>query len=448
MNVSNYKSNTYHNVDRIIIVFMIVVSAIFISLLIYLSPINFIGKNTGPIKLYYIDHLSEAHRIIIDEFNKEYKGSIEVIPIDLSFEKFSTNERKELLSRALRTESSMIDIFAVDQIWVERFSKWAKPLSVYFDKSELDQILPVALKMCYVNGELYSLPLFLDIGVLYYRKDILRNYPEYRDIEGDSYNFTWDDIFYIKEKYCKNKPVYVFQADNYEGLICNLFEIEGGLIGIVDDFYNFRLNSTGFIQTCNFVNNLIYKYKICPEEVLVLKEIPSYEYALNNDIVFFRGWLSLVKANKVLGRDTLKFKYVGFTRTIYDKGKKSFPILGGWNLMISKSCRHLKEALTFIRFLISYKSQRILKDVEGYLPVIRSIYQDTNYVNNDRVLRFAKNYLNIGISRPMDKNYTRISDIISMKTNQYFKGNLNFKEAVRQILNDIEKIRNRNIPKN
>lgn len=90
------------------------------------------------VKLYYVDNISETHQRLIDRFNQRYAGRIEVIPVNLPFSKFSTNERKEILARSLRSKSERIDVFAVDIIWTQRFAKWSHPLDAYFDESLAD----------------------------------------------------------------------------------------------------------------------------------------------------------------------------------------------------------------------------------------------------------------------------------------------------------------------
>ena len=75
-------------------------------------------------EIYFADNISIAHQALIDRFNLEYKNKIKVIPINLPFTKFSTNERNELLARTLRSNSSRIDVFSVDLIWVPRFAIW------------------------------------------------------------------------------------------------------------------------------------------------------------------------------------------------------------------------------------------------------------------------------------------------------------------------------------
>lgn len=87
------------------------------------------NADTGLVtQIFFADNISNAHRKLIERFNEEFKGQIEVIPIDLPFSKFSTNERKELLARSLRSKSERIDVFAVDLIWVPRFARWGQPV--------------------------------------------------------------------------------------------------------------------------------------------------------------------------------------------------------------------------------------------------------------------------------------------------------------------------------
>ncbi|MCB9069591.1 MAG: hypothetical protein H6629_17535 [Calditrichae bacterium] len=77
---------------------------------------RFGGNNTAT-QIYFVDNISQAHSELINRFNAEYSGRIEVVPVDLPFEKFSTNERKQLLAKSLRSKSDRIDVFAIDLIW-------------------------------------------------------------------------------------------------------------------------------------------------------------------------------------------------------------------------------------------------------------------------------------------------------------------------------------------
>ena len=163
------------------LVFISFIIAISLSLLFYFLPFHKIPISENEVaKIYFADNMTPAHTKIISLFNDKYQGQIEIIPVNLPFTKFNTNERKELIARALRNRTSRIDVFSVDQIWVSRFAKWAEPLSRYFSNKEKANILPHALSTCYYENTLVSIPLHIDIGVMYYRRDIIEKFPDGR----------------------------------------------------------------------------------------------------------------------------------------------------------------------------------------------------------------------------------------------------------------------------
>jgi beta-glucosidase len=105
---------------------------IVILALIFYTVFLFKNQSEGKVKItkiYFADHISPAHEELIRKFNIAYENKIEVIPINLPFSKFTTNERKELLARALRGKSDRIDIFSVDLIWIP-LSKSVKRIHV------------------------------------------------------------------------------------------------------------------------------------------------------------------------------------------------------------------------------------------------------------------------------------------------------------------------------
>ena len=120
---------------------------------------TFIFKEDDVQKVYFADHISPAHKAVIDAFNTKYKGRIEVVPVDLPFSKFSTNERKELLARSLRSKSNRLDIFSVDYIWTSRFAKWCEVLDPYFAEYAQTKIISPTIQSCISDGKIVAMPL-------------------------------------------------------------------------------------------------------------------------------------------------------------------------------------------------------------------------------------------------------------------------------------------------
>ena len=157
--------------------------AVLLFLFYYLMTFKFRNLREDTIvEIYYADNISPGHQQLIDSFNEINKNRIKVTPIDLPFSKFSTNERKELFTRSLRSKSKKLDVFAVDLVWVHRFAKWSEPLDDYLSDSEISQFQEFALQSCYYNNTLAALPMFSDISIMLYRDDLLKEHQDYEAV--------------------------------------------------------------------------------------------------------------------------------------------------------------------------------------------------------------------------------------------------------------------------
>ncbi|MBU0713700.1 extracellular solute-binding protein [bacterium] len=414
--------------------------AIFIFAIIVVLVFNLISLNKDRFekrevtKLYFADNISEAHLKIIHNFNEKYKGQIEVVPINLPFTKFTTNERKELIARSLRSRDSRIDIFAVDQIWVPRFAKWAEPLAKYFMQTDLLKIIPQALTTCYYDGVLLGIPLYIDIGVLYYREDLIRQAGNSKDIlkklEG---SITWEELIKYGETVNKERPFYLFQGDNYEGLICNYLEILGGAGGSAFQNGNLKFYTIEGQRSAQFMQDLITRYKFSPHEVSAFIERESYLYAIENDAPFFRGWSSYLKDIDIQEQDSLKVKHLRLAYLPHFDGNAPVTVFGGWHLMISKYSEKKPEAFEFLRYVQSEEVQKIMFETSGYLPILKSIYTDPEVVQKYPYIEYLEEMMKSGIHRPALVNYTKISDILSFYLNKILKHEISVDEALRLV---------------
>jgi multiple sugar transport system substrate-binding protein len=179
----------------------VVLVVYFISIVI--GKQTFMFQENDVQKVYFADHISPAHEAVIKRFNQLHQGRIEVIPVNLPFSKFTTNERKELLARSLRSKSDRLDVFSVDYIWTTRFAKWSEPLDDHFSEKDKANILSPTLQSCLSENKLVAMPLYIDIGMMYYRKDFLAKLPDAKQIEERLQNsISWEGstILYISGK--------------------------------------------------------------------------------------------------------------------------------------------------------------------------------------------------------------------------------------------------------
>lgn len=381
-------------------------------------------------KIYFADNISAAHQKVIALFNDKNRGSIEVVPVNLPFAKFSTNERKQLLTRSLRSKGTRIDIFAVDLVWVPRFVKWAEPLAQYFSPQEQKAFLPYALKSCFFGQTLVGVPLYIDIGVMYYRKDQLTVLPNHAALEQKlKKSITWDEFIQLGSRLAPpGKAFYLFPADSYEGLICCFVENISSENGALIQGDSLRVNTPQARRALQLLVDLVGKYNVTPAAVTAYKEIDVYEDALAHDAIFFRGWPGNLRGyeNRYLG----KIRNIEVAALPHFAGAKPAAVFGGWNLMISKDSDKKAAAVKFIKFATSKEMQQVIYEEMGYLPANQKVYDDTAFYNRHPDLKYFRQLLEHGVHRPALVEYTKISDILSFYANKAIKREISVERAL------------------
>ena len=397
------------------------------------------SKKSDVIEIYFADRVTAAHKILIDKYNKLNEGKIKVIPIDFPNFDFSTNERKEMLARSLRGRGDGIDLFAVDLIWVQRFAKWCEPLDKYFSDDEKGKILKSALESCYYEGELVAVPLDLVQGVIYYREDLLKRFKDgdniIRRINND---ITWNEFIKLKNEIKPSTPYYIFPATDYEGLICCFMEL---LLSLNRDYFSeegFNLNTYEAEKSLQLLVDFVNKNKATPEIVTEFTEIPSYEYFINSDALFIRGWPSYDKDFKESPFDPEKESHLKkIPIPHFDSGVPT-SIFGGWNLMVSKFSNKKEITVDFMKFLLKNESQEIFYRESGYYPIVNSFYENPEYLKKYPEIESFKNFMKTGVHRPAHVDYTRYSKIMSFYFKKAIQNKISVKQALVECTNAIQ----------
>src|SRR5688572_25102158 len=90
----------------------------------------------------------------------------------------SSTQLHDLLTQKLRNRDTRLDVFVMDVIWPAEFASagWALPLDRYLSAAERRNFLPAPMAANEYRGQFFGVPLFIDAGLLYYRKDLLDKY--------------------------------------------------------------------------------------------------------------------------------------------------------------------------------------------------------------------------------------------------------------------------------
>ncbi|MFN7662841.1 MAG: ABC transporter substrate-binding protein [Alphaproteobacteria bacterium] len=350
-----------------------------------------------------------------------------------------SNERLTLFQQHLAAESSDIDIYQVDVIWPGLLARHLIDLYPHLSKERQSQYLPQLLKNNTVGGRLVSIPWFLNVGFLYYRKDLLDRY-------GLRAPQTWEELEKIaryvvkEEKKRGNEELwgYVFQGKAYEGLTCNAIEWiasypNGGSIVELD----------GRVSIYN------------PEAIYIVQKIADWigvlspPGVLNYEQEDCRGIFQLGKAlfmrnwpyawSALNSPESAVAGKVGIT--ILPKGGKngqSSSVLGGWNLGVSRYSKRQKDAIDLVLFLTSEEELRRRALEDGYYPPMQALYAEDSIRSLNPITGLMLDVLKRAVPRPAGQTGTKYSQVSAIFWNMIYS-TLAHKGTADKNLKTIEK---------
>lgn len=355
-----------------------------------------------------------------------------------------TDQRRQGLLAPLKSKQNDPDVFLMDVAWISQFaeSNWLEPLDdissemgagVFFDRV-------LTLSDSY-GGNLLALPVYVDGGLLYYRKDLLARYGYEMPPE------TWEQLVAISRKIQgevrkKNRNFYgfVWQGAQYEGLICNFVEFSasnGG--GILFEKKRIFLNTPENVEALSLMRDLIHGEAISPPNTYTeMKEEEVRSYFHRGDAVFERNWpyawaLHQEEGSPVRGR-------VGMAPLPHFESGRSISTLGGWHIGISRYSDGKEGARKLVRFILSYETQKKLALGLGWNSGRRDIYEDEEILSRLPHYRELKEVFENALPRPAVPYYTQLSAVIQRYVNAAISGKMDPREALLEAERESRKV--------
>jgi trehalose/maltose transport system substrate-binding protein len=208
------------------------------------------------------------------------------------------------------------------------------------------------------NGKLVAIPYTVQIGLLQYRSDLLREYGYQQPPR------TWDELetmaarIQAGERAKGNKDFwgYVWQGAAAEALTCNAIEWQAAEAGgrIIESNRTISVNNPAAIRSWQRAKRWIGW--ISPPSVLAYQELDSMNAFDQGKAAFVRVWggASITRSGlfrQVHWRNSLASSTTGYT-SIPGGPLGWAGTLGGSGLAVSQHSSHRKEAIELIRFLI------------------------------------------------------------------------------------------------
>ncbi len=362
------------------------------------------------------------------------------IPTSLRRHPTDTDQRRQSLVISLEASKADPDIFLMDVAWVAQFaaSDWLTVLEPSIQQDAFDTTAlfdPVVEQVDRYKNQIIALPVYVDCGLLYYRKDLLEQ-------ENFSAPETWDELIEqatsIQETHREqNKQFYgiVWQGAQYEGLVCNFVEFitaYGGEIFTVEG--DLVLSSEANVKGLELMKALIHDYKISPPNTFTeMKEEETRTFFQNGNALFERNWPYAWQLHQTENSPVKDKVAIGLLpRT--EEGRHG-AALGGWHIGISKYTDQPDKAWELVKYILSYETQkRICLDL-GWNPGRKDVYDDPEVKDEMPHMEILARALEHSVARPTIPAYTQISEIIQKYVNEAIAG----KEDCATALNKAEK---------
>jgi multiple sugar transport system substrate-binding protein len=341
---------------------------------------------------------------------------------------WSTDERQNMYIRSF-ISGDPIELVYMDVIWTAKFAEagWLMPLDEWYTPRMQEAFLPGAVEAGQYRGKSYRVPVRADVGMLYYRKDLVPTPPK-----------TWREFERICESHdgTLGQSCIVFQGMQYEGLVCNFLEyLWGAGSEVIDADGKVVLDSPQAREALRFMRRLIDE-GWAPRAVLTYQEQHSLRAFAEGKAIFMRNW---PYAWTILNKpgSPLRGK-VGIAPFIHKAGYESAGTLGGWGLGIARGIEDPEAAWRFIAFATSPEAQRILHLRRGAVPARKSLFFDPAILKASPYYKDLYPIVMRARPRPVHPDYPRISDTIQKHVSAVLAGVATPEEAVTVMARSIE----------
>ncbi len=399
---------------------------------------NSTGGNGQTVNVNYIQKdTNGVFAGLVKTFNDQNNG------VHINYNNNAPSDTGQLLTivtTMLRARSSSIDIFPMDIIWPPEFGAngWTVPITEsMWPASERANYLPGPLQGCTYNGKLWAAPQYTDVGIIYYRTDIISTPPN-----------TWDELTAMAKAVSPSKAKfgYVWEGAQYEGLVCDFVEVlygYGGSVLAANDPTKVTVNSAeGLAALTQMVG---WVGTISPAAVTTYEEPQALSAWQAGTSAFMRNWPYAIAlsndptASKVANKfDEHPMLYGGANAVGHNTIGHSN--IGGWQLGINAFTKNPDAAWKFVQYLEGPAPQKTIAMKLSFLATLKSIYTDTAVLSNNPFFGKVQNIVQNALPRPVSPFYPDISNAIQLRVHNALIKQTTPAQALSLLQSDLQAI--------
>ncbi|HKI85424.1 MAG TPA: extracellular solute-binding protein, partial [Thermoanaerobaculia bacterium] len=344
------------------------------------------------------------------------------ITVELQPTPDAADQSHQLYVEWLNSGSGRPDVLQLDVVWTPELAAagWIQP--VPRGVTEGESFLPEALAANRWRERLYGVPLFVDVGMLYWRTDLLANPPT-----------TYAELETMAKKALSQREVrygMVWQGARYEGLVTVFLEHAIGFGGgILAPDGSLAVNSQGSRRALAFMRREI-DTGIVPRSALGWHEEQTRFAFQNGDALFMRNWPYAYPLMEDGARSAVAGRFAVAPMPA-GPGERTVAALGGAELAVNAHSRHPGAAWALVRFLTQPAQLVERAKIAGEYPPLPALYRSGRLEGLLPIApQRALGIISHATARPATPVYAQLSSDLQVELHRALSGQSGTDEAL------------------
>lgn len=346
----------------------------------------------------------------------------------------SASERLLLTRQMLGSRSSQVDVYMIDVIWPPILAENLSDLTATFI-AEASSFVPENIAANTVARRLVAAPWYCDVGLLYYRQDLLEKYGYAKPPA------TWSELEAMSrtiqegERAAGNPAFwgYAIAAEPGENLTCMALEwqVSEGGGSLVDEAGRPTVDNAKAAAALDRAAAWIGSI-VSPASLAHDLEESRAEFQRGN-AAFLRSWTYAWVPLNEAGSPVAGKVAIG---AIPAGSDRHAAVLGGWQLGVAASSPHPTAAADLVKFLVSEEAQRRRAIEGGFAPTRLALYEDAAVAAAQPHLPRLRESLKGAVARParqFGERYAEVSALYFRIVHATLSGRQTGAQAVKEI---------------
>jgi ABC-type glycerol-3-phosphate transport system substrate-binding protein len=318
----------------------------------------------------------------------------------------AADQQHQLYVQWLNAHASEPDVLQLDVIATPEFAAagWILPLDNFHPAT--NEFFPATIEANRWKGSLFALPWFVDVGMLYWRTDLLDAAPS-----------TFDGFSTAVSRAQRDHSLpfgFVWSGARYEGLVTVFLEYLHGFGGrFLNAAGRVAVDSDAGIRALTALGDSIYRDRTSPPDVLAWQEEQTRFAFQSGRAVAMRNWpyayplLADPTASRVAGRFA-----VGLMP--HASGGTSIATLGGQQLAINARSQHPGAAYAFVEYLTSPEQMLERARIAGEYPARPALFDRRELAALGAPPDQIRRIIEHAVPRPVTPVYAELSELLQV----------------------------------